>query len=189
MKRLKSKHAEKKKQRRNNTILALVLIMIMFGSVFGIIVNSFGEDKQINKVVYNGFEFIGQNGYWYLIGEDVQFSFKYNPEQIEAVESNVSAIANYVDKPLYISSEDVSARTEIYKNLKQVVQRMQMACYGNETCSGNLPVKTCEDNFIIIRESAERKITQEQNCVFIDGEEGNLTEVVDEFLFQTLGIR
>jgi hypothetical protein len=56
-------------------------------------------------------------------------------------------------------------------------------------CEETLPIKTCEDNFIIIKENNFTNIIQEDNCVFIQGPSENLTMVSDEFLFHILGVR
>ena len=100
-------------------------------------------------------------------------------------------LGSYKNKPLYIFSEDSEAELEIYRNLfyqNQIVQRFQEACPEGEKCEKNIPTKTCDDNFIIIKENEKSEIIQEKNCVFIRGEVGNLTKSSDEFLFKILGI-
>ena len=92
-------------------------------------------------------------------------------------------------EPLYLFSANQEASAEIYNNLYQIVQRMQPACLNEEECDENLPIKTCEDNFIIIEESEEIEIKQENNCVFIRGPQDSLIKITDEFLFKVLGIR
>ena len=92
---------------------------------------------------------------------------------------------------MYIYSENSDAETEIYRNLfyqKSIVQRVQSACLEGEECSGDLPIKTCEDNFVLIREGLEDKIFQNNNCVFIESAGENLTMLSDEFLFKLLKI-
>lgn len=187
MRKIVSKHAEGKKTRRNQLIVGLVLIFIMFFSVVGY---SFTGKTVENsgKINYNGYEFAEQNGFWVLnIGN--LFFFKYNPEQVEKSYALVNPLSNYYQKPLYISSENQEAEREIYVNLRQVALRIQSACLEGEECRGeNLPVKTCRDNFIIIREDNSSYINQDENCVFIQAPQENLTKLTDEFLFKTLGI-
>ena len=59
----------------------------------------------------------------------------------------------------------------------------------SQNCTENVPTKTCEDNFLIITKSNSTKITQEQNCVFIEAPYENLTQTTDEYLFKVLGIK
>ncbi|MBU2053103.1 MAG: hypothetical protein KJ721_02575 [Nanoarchaeota archaeon] len=196
MRKIASKQDKEKRARRNQFIVGGVLIFIMFGSVFGIIVNSFGDKESVVKdVTYNGFEFVNQNGFWISTIGSFQFVFSNNPEEIEFNESvntssDIKPINSYSGKPLYIYSENDNAKWEIYRNLhpdsNQIVQRMQDACL--EECGDDLPIKTCEDNFIIIRESNNSRIIQENNCVFIDGKKENLIKLVDKYLFKVLGI-
>ena len=161
----------------------------MFGSVFGVIVGSLGDRESSNKVVYNGFEFIKQSNFWILEIGDFEFVFTYNPNEVQEIETEVNFLNNYAGKPLYISSEDSRATSEIASNLKQIALRMQPACFNKSDCGQDIPSKTCEDNFIIIEEKNQTNIIQEENCVFIQGPKENLTQISDEFLFNILGIR
>ena len=188
MKKIRTKSSETKKQKRNQIIVGIVLIFVMFGSVFGVIVGSFGQKKSEQKVDYNGFEFIWQNDFWFTSQGNLNFVFKYNPKQVEKIDSELNGVEDYYGKPLYIFSEDREAEIEIYRNLNQIVQRIQPACLGDEACEENWPVKTCEDNFIIIKENDIAGINQNQSCVFIQGGQENLTKITDEFLFKMLGI-
>jgi hypothetical protein len=196
MKRIASKKDLEKKQKRNQFIIGGVLIFVMFGSVFGIIANSFGESEEIKKINYNGFEFVNQNGFWILELENFLFVFENNPKQIEFNESvNISPEINlansYSGMPLYVFSENNNAKMEIYRNLdpraNNIVQRMQDACFEEE-CGEDLPIKTCEDNFIIIRENNNSRIIQEDNCVFIEGKKEDLVKLTDKYLFKMLGV-
>jgi len=194
MKPLKSKSKEAKKQRKNSIIIGILLIVVMFGSVFGVIVGSFGKERENNKIVYNGFEFLNTGNYWYLNLGNYDFMFKYNPEQfpefkIEEIKEKLKTAENYARKPLYISSKNIDASYEIARNLQSIVLRMQNACLNKSDCEGNLPIKTCEDNFIIIEESEFPEIVQENNCVFIRAPQEKLVQMSDEFLFQILEIR
>lgn len=194
MKSLNSKQREAKRQKRNQMILGIILIFVMFGSVFGIIVGSFGQNSEDNNFRYNGLEFVNQNGFWYLTKGNFNFVFRNNPEQISDLKINVSELKylnNYYDKPLYLSPDNSEANSEIYANLNQIVQRMQLACLVNisSDCGEDLPIKSCENNFIIIKEDNLSSILQKENCVFIRGPRENLTQIADEFLFRILGVK
>ena len=58
------------------------------------------------------------------------------------------------------------------------VSRIQEACYG--PCEEDLPEKSCEDNLIVVKESEESKIYQEENCIFIEGGTG----AIDAFFYR-----
>ena len=187
MRRINSKYQEDKKRKRNQLILGLTLIFVMFFSVIGYSFQGIvSNDETIEKFNYNDFEFTEQNGFWILNKNNINFIFRYNPNEVPEINSELKNINNYNGKPLYIFSESTEAESEIRTNLFQSVERIQNACL--EECDKNLPIKTCEDNFIIIKEGDE-KIVQENNCVFITGKIEDLTKLADEFLFKILEIK
>jgi hypothetical protein len=188
MRNIETKKDAENRQKKNQIIIGGILIFIMLGSTFGIIVDSFGNKPAVNKIEYNGYEFIGENGFWTTNIGSYQFMFKYNPEQVERIEGDVNYLSSYSGKTLYAFSEDYVAEVEIYRNLGNIVQRFQRACYQEKDCPQDWPVKDCSNNFIIIRKANESRIFQEQNCVFIEGREENLTQITDEFLFKITGI-
>jgi hypothetical protein len=156
------------------------------------------EEETSNKLTYNGIEFFNQNGFWFSRIGGIDFVFKYNPKEVKRQDnqfqnlfentSQLKYFNNYYDKPLYISSDTREAEREIYSNLNQIILRMQYACVNEEECEGDFPVKSCENNFIIIKESNETGITQVENCVFINGAKENLTRLTDEFFYKILQV-
>ena len=106
MRKLVSKKDIEKKQKRNQYILGAVLIIVMFGSVFGVIVGSFGKKEKTEKIIYNGYEFIKQNNYFILILGEYEFYFLENPNEISLLEKEINltkTLPELVGKPLYIS--------------------------------------------------------------------------------------
>jgi len=196
MRRILSKHDEEKRKKRNQSILAFFLLFIMFASVLGYgLEGNFGsnagssESNATERANYNGFEFTHQNGLWILKKDGFDFLFKYNPEEAGKTSSTLEAVSSYKNKPLYIFSESFEAESEVRTNLASFAQRIQNACPENETCESNVPVKTCEDNFIIIRESENAMVYQEEGCVFIEGQGDNLAKMADGFLLKIMGVR
>ncbi len=187
MRKITSKRKEEKKKKRNQLIVGLALVLILFASIFGY---SFSRsNSEENKITYNGYEFIEKNGFWIVEIENSEFSFRYNPNEIETIDSELKSINNYYDKPLYISSDDIESSSEIYRNLESIIQRMQLACLDGEVCEDEeLPVKTCEDNFITIKEADATEIVQDNNCVFIRGKLEDLAKITDGFLLKIIGI-
>jgi hypothetical protein len=193
MRRIISKEAEEKKRRKNQLIIGIILIAVMIFSVLGYSLSSFGNNNSSGSVVnYNGFKFTQTSNFWNVNVGSYAFSFAYNPTQTEKINSALNLLNSYSGKPLYISSENNEAEIEIYKNLfyqNQIVQRIQEACLQGEKCNGDYPKKTCQDNFIIIKESNSSEIKQQNNCVFIEGNKGNLTKLSDSFLFKISGVQ
>jgi len=194
MRKLQTRSLEQKKTKRNQLIVGLVLIFVMILSTFGIVMNSMGNSTKIkNKVDYNGYTFNLNNNLWNLKLGNYQFSFYNNPLEVENLsiylEGNLTKLNSYVSQPLYLSSEDYLSSSEIYNSLSSFVERTQLACYKNESCTGDFPIKNCDDNFIIILESNETSIKQQDKCVFIRGQKEELIKLTDLFLFKILGIK
>ena len=190
MRRIVSKEEGAKKKKRNQVILGVFLALIMVLSTIGFAIQGGLGTAPVgseNELEYNGFKFVNQNGFWVL----GNFVFRNNPQEVEDIgpETEIKPASNYQGKPAYIYSEDSDAEAEIYVNLGQLAQRVQRACPVGTTCADDLPVKTCDDNFIIIKESNISSISQENNCVFIEGKKEDLTALADQFLFKILGVR
>jgi hypothetical protein len=188
MRKIESKKDIEKRQRKNQLIIGGILIVIMMGSTFGIIVNSFGTKTNTEKIKYNGYEFVYENELWTTTIGNYKFIFKYNPTQVEKSDTELRYLNSYSGTPVYISSEDYVSEVEIYRNLGNVVERFQEACLNETNCQKDLPIKDCSNNFIIIKKANESNIYQNNNCVFIEGREENLTQITDEFLFKILNI-
>lgn len=194
MRRIFSKEEEEKRKKRNNIILVLILGAVMVFGTLGFALQGSGNFTTTNtgtQVTYNGFNFINQNGVWYL----GNFTFSNTPFDIKNqtttnVSLGIKPITNYQGLPVYIYSEDDASGVEAAINLELVAQRVQKACPTDKNCSsiGNIPTKTCSDNFIVIEESNTSSITQDSNCIYIRGPKDNLLSLTDQFLFKTLGV-
>ena len=190
MRALISKGEEERRRKKNQTILVVILAFIMVASTLGFAIQSNSGDSgnpgvQTDTVRYGDYEFVNQNGLWVL----GNFVFRNLPQQVPDIGFGMKTAENYQGKPAYVYSEDADSEAEIAINLGQIAQRIQKACPENTICTEDLPVKTCSDNFIIIKESSNSSITQENNCVYIQGEKAQLTALADQFLFKTLGIK
>ncbi len=193
MRRIISRTNEEKKKRRNQLLIGGVLILVMVFSVLGY---SFGnnENASSEKMIYNGHEFALESGFWATKIGELQFSFKYNPNETEKTSSVVNYLNSYSAKPLYlVSTGNTEAEAEIYRNLfyqTGIAERVQYSCLEGQRCEDeNLPVKTCTDNTIIIKEGENREIKQQENCVFISGKKEDLTKLTDSFLYKIIGIQ
>jgi hypothetical protein len=188
MKNIESKKDIEKRQRKNQWIIGGILVVIMLGSTFGYAFYQLGNKTDVNKVVYNGYTFLDESGLWTTTVGSSQFTFQYNPTQVQRIQTKVNYLNSYTGVPLYISSEDYASEAEIYSGLGKIVQRFQGACLNETNCQQDWPIKDCSNNFIIIKITNESKIYQDQNCVFIEGSQENITRTTDEFLFWITGI-
>ena len=187
MRKITSRRKQEKKQKRNQLIVGVAMILLLSLSIVGYGLG--GKSIKQNKVIYNGQEFVEESGYWFVEIGNLGFSFRYNPNEIEEIDSDLNLLNDYSGKPLYLSSEDIESSSEIYRNLVDqnlIVSRMQLACLEGKECDDELPVKTCEDNFIIIQVAETTNVIQEDNCVFIEGKLEDLAKITDGFLLNII---
>ena len=201
MRRITTKTQQDKKIKRNQLIIGLLLIGLMFFSVIGFALSGRGQEKTIKKIEYNGIEFLQDNsGYWYFNIQGQNFITKYSPEETEDILFSSSlSLGTYSNKPLYFVGIFQEPTFEINRNLNSFVLRVQEACLSKKDCENDLPIKNCSiDNIIVINElksdlegdgnEEKENIYQQENCVFITAGLGNQTKYADKFLFNILGI-
>ncbi len=203
MRKLSSKKEEAKKRKRNQIIIGVILVVVMFGSVFGLATLNFDNPDESNaNINYEGYEFINQGSYWYLTIGGEEYGFQYNPYQIQEsfnlTTENLRYLNAYSNAPLYINSfSNVNAEVELVRVFNRVALRIQKACLSDnstetgtsEDCLQDLPIKDCSSNFIIVREGEQERIYQEENCVFIEGSIENLIKLTDDYLYRIMGIK
>jgi len=190
MRKIKTKNSEAKKQRRNNTLIGLLLIFVMFFSVVGYGFMGQNEEQEDRKIDYKGHTFLRAGDYWVTSIGSYQFGFRNNPSELEDSDEEVKYLNSYSNKPLYLLSGNQEAELALRINLNQVAQRIQYACLDEETCEGDFPVKDCGgDNFIIIKEENISKIEQDGTCVILQGPVKNITKITETFLLKTIGIK
>jgi len=191
IRKITSKQDEEKRRKRNQIIVSVILVSIMVFSTLGYSfgTNS-GEKKNPETVInYNGYDFTYLNGFWVVNVSENSFGFTSNPNEAYPINSTVKQLADYSGKILYLYSENPDAESEILRNLYLVSQGVVYACPEGKICDSGVPTKNCENNFIIIREKSETKISQNESCVYIEGTADDLTKITDGFLLKTIGIQ
>lgn len=184
----------KKQQRRKQMIVGGLLLFVMIMSTIGYAFQSQPSDNSINQNhKYNGYEFVflPQYGLWVVNVSGIQYGFRYLPDEINDTASlPLKEIDSYANKPLYIYSESGESEQDIYLAFDKFIERRQYACLSKDKCTDStLPIKTCQDNFIIIEEAKIPEINQVDNCVYIKGPLQDLPKITDEFLYKVLNIK
>lgn len=190
MRKILPKGEKEKQETRNKIILGLILVGIMIISTAGYAFFS-KEKENIKKLKYNNLEFAMQeDGLWHTKIQNNEFSFVYNPKDVENVSSFLTLnIQNYFNKPLFFSYEsNRQGVEEIARNIESFLSRQpQFACL--DECEEDFPVKNCSENIIIIKEMNETLIKQEENCVYILGKDEDVLKASDAFIFRILGVQ
>jgi hypothetical protein len=190
MRKIRMKRDVEKTRKRNTVLIGIILIGLMILSTAGYsLIGNDDEESDSSTNEYNGFKFIRQRGLWRTSFSGLSFGFQYLPEEVENVSVSGSYDLNlYSGAPLYFVNPD-SATSEILNNLGGYILRWQEACLEGEDCEGDLPVKNCDENLIILGvEPLEENVTrvyQNESCVFISGDS---VKGADAFLYKVLKI-
>lgn len=193
MRKFVSRKERERQEKRKQMAIGVFLLSILLLSTLGYAIQSAIRSGNEETLDYNGLEFVYENGFW-TIGS---FTFKYSPEEVPETYASLNDASFYQGVPLYLYSENTDAEAEIRVNFRQIADRINDACpekteVPGEKCDEETPVIPCDkdfDNFIIIRESPNTGIRQENNCVYIEGPQQNLTMLSDQFLYRILGVK
>jgi hypothetical protein len=198
IKKIETKEQKSKKEKKNQLVLAGLLIFVMLFSIFGIIFQYMGgfgggTNSQNPTVTYKGLTFQEINGYYVLQSGSSSFYFSTDPQTAGNSTSEImtnKTLSSYAGQVVYVSSPyDYNAYNDIYTDLSNYTRRVQGACAVNETCvDSTLPLKDCSSNLIIIKKAQNNQIYQKGNCIYIEGKQSDLLGLTDEFLMHILGI-
>src|SRR3989344_2377981 len=195
LRRIMTQEQEHKKKKKNQFFIGIILIFVMLSSIigFGFVNNAAnngaGDPNEVasESITYNGHEFLSYGGVFWSLASRPETFFQFNPTQVENIEvSGLKLSDSYDGKPLYIYSESEIAQQEIANNLNSQVLRVQKACpnseisqiagIGSVKCESEVPVKGCEENFIVIGsvtgDGNGNSIVQKESCVIIKAKKG-----------------
>lgn len=188
MNRIMTKEDIEKKEKRNKLILGIVLVALMLFSTAGYALFS-SEKTGTIKVQYKGIDFIyGEDGYWHFFINNVEFATQHNPLETENITSSLTArLESFSNQNLYFTYDSERYATEeLARNIGRLSSRVQYVCLGE--CEQDLPVKNCTENIILVQDSNQTLIKQEDNCIYILSNTENSVRAADKLIFDLLGI-
>lgn len=190
MRKIETKVGKKKREKRNKIIVGLVLVGLMVLSTIGYaFYNTDSDNKEKELKVRCVDFFLLEDNLWHFVIDNNQFSTVFSPKEVQNIPITLDLkLADYYNKPLYFSSDsNREGMIEINRNLGNFIPRAQRACLS--VCEEDLPQKDCRnDNIIIIRESNETLIRQEDNCVFLLSPKSDSLKISDAFIYKILDI-
>ena len=150
----------------------------------GALVYSSDSSNKENTILKEG-KIQSMGDRWVTLFGGATFNFAYNPEGAFNVTTLnfIADASKYAGKPLYIDADSEVIYNEIALNLGQMSERFQHACYSN--CENSTwAEKDCTDNLVVFRPGNENIISQNESCIFIEGD----MRAVDSFLYREIGI-
>lgn len=184
MRAIETEEVRDARDKRNRLIGGLFLIGVLLLSTLGYaLVNRMSSDDTTTTpsdvLAYNG-------QYWSVQKYGKQLAFTYSPNETSEIPIDMNyTLADFASHMVFVDAgTDDTSLNELAFNLNGLSGRIQKGCYG--TCASDLPEKNCTggDLLVVIRDSQEKNVRQDQSCVFIDG---NLASV-DAFLYRILEV-
>jgi hypothetical protein len=190
MRRIESKERKRKKEKKNQLIIGVVMIALLVFSTAGFALFSGNDEttQENEKVTHNGYEFIRQNNVWITEINTKNHAFFFLPTEIKNISIDITNnVLTYTNKPLYIVNTNAATNQIAFNLYPEYILRVQNACLNTTNCTNNYPVKDCQtDNIIIFQnENDTTNVYQNENCIYI---EGDVMKGSDKFLQRLLQI-
>jgi hypothetical protein len=184
MRRIETEETREKIRKRNTLIVSVIMLFLLVSGTVGFAfsfrdggLGGGDDDNSAGGDVGTG------NGLWGVTLGDNTVYLTNSPDSVSGIDVSVDkTLEDYVGQNLYVDSSDELIANEIGSTLGIYTLRAQRACFGE--CGEDLPIKTCEDNLIVISNATIGRVYQEDNCIFI---EGGMLEA-DAFLYRVLGV-
>lgn len=171
----------KKEERRKRASGIFIISLLLLSTIgFALSMVNFGSQNVQEQV--QGFSNNGQ--YWIYTVGDQQYFFTHHIEEVNTSSYSLNkTILDFTGRQVYVDSQLPGGLQEVYSSLGPYLGRLNEACYGS--CDRDLPELNClGDPLIVIRENDISSITEQQNCVFVNGD----MKTLDAFLYKVLGI-
>jgi hypothetical protein len=177
MRTIQTEEQRDKKRKRNTQIMGLILAVLMLGSTLGYAFSMFFSSRAPEPIPFNNTS--QPNQPLIITRNGLSFALQSTMQDISVIPVNISRdVSDYAGATLFIASEDPAATQELGGVLTNYAGRLQEACYG-PCASEDLPEKTCADHIIVVRSHVAQSVSQQENCIFIDGD----IKAVDAFLY------
>ncbi len=188
IKPLETKKIRQKKEKRNKTIFAIVIAVIMILSVVGFTIE-FAQRQNIERE--GGFYTYKIN----LWGYEIILRTIYLKNETQEVKTNFIPSTEYFAGAKFYYYIDPSLRESAIRLLQYInyFSLLNEACVNEsvgayECHNEELPIKDCESNFLIFEQANETSIEKRDLCIFIKGNKTEIDKAIDRFLFDLFGL-
>lgn len=191
------KNINKKESRIKKLILPLILVFLMIGSIFTIFLS--GSSNNSNEVTYNNLKFTKTDTGWISYINNKQIVLINNPNDLKNIQiPNINLQDLNSAQKIYLSvnpNENIQQAYALFNTDIKPLLRSNIinACTVDIAKCANLPLKTCKDasqlqKVIILEESNSTKIEYNNNCLYISGNQEDLTKIIDKLTLNLLGV-
>lgn len=204
---VKSSHErEEKRQKRNRTILGILIIVIMVGSTAGYFASDFSNNGELEYKSKDGkkYSFVQSNGRIYTSINEQSIGFYSHP--LDALELNISEEASYLiknSKVFYLTFDpeirDVQyieqARFDLEKDFVPLKKYFVVGVTKNITSYSNFEVITCENSTyytpvisFVYANGTETKGYVKDSCIIFEGKREDFLRFRDYIVYSLYGV-
>lgn len=188
-----------KKRNVSGILMGVFLVLIMVGSIAGII-GVFNAETPSNVVTYNNIKFTkDENGVFARI-DGVDYGFVFDPTQLESfvIPTNFSSWGSY--SKVYLSGDPLERISVAFQEFNRfrptygISQALPSCPVDSDSCaSSNYPIKSCSDAsssvaVIVLVENTSYSSSFENNCLTISGSVVDAAMYFDRAAYENLGI-
>src|SRR3989344_4698732 len=174
-------------------IITLFIAFIMITSVIGFIWSSDSSSTDNFEVLeYNNHQFKSVNGKYLLEINNNEYVFDNSPYDLNNFDFEQF---NLESDKYYISfnpeEKDLNMEYSIqklYLVLRSLNVNVQLACFKEEGCDNNLPVKNCEDYSFYLNDGDSTKVYKDNKCVVVQGNNQGISKAVDKINLMLLKV-
>lgn len=170
---------KERKERRNKIVLGLLSAFIMIISVIGFALNLRGGNSNVKE---GGF----WNFYVKLGNQKLQLKTLFLPNETGDVKIKYApTIGDFINKKYYFYSSS-ELREESFRALSYLsyISILREACLKDYPCyNSELPLKDCNENFIVFIKSNDTEIDRKSECIILKGNRTNIDKTIDKFLY------
>ncbi len=170
MKKIKMKKYEKRK-----IWISLITSLLMIISVVAFSLNLRNTEEESKNLKFKIGISILEVKVVYLENETTEVEKNYHPN-----------LEDFINKKFYFFVDarlrDKAIRLLSFLNYFTILNE---ACFQNFECNNEqLPIKNCDDNFILFEHSEKEEIRKEEKCIFLKGNETTIDKVIDAFFYE-----
>jgi len=185
---VENKVQTEEKRKRTNGYIAIFLLLILVLSTAGYAFyynasesTNAPTDTTTGNVSEMKLQKIGSK--WAVPFRGQYLYLSYGPEEVNNIPVSINrTVFDYYGTFLYVDSNNTAEYEEVSTTIGKFVSGIQPACYGK--CEQNLPEKQCDSNLIVVKKSSVPKVSQQDQCIFVDGD----LKALDAFLYKILVI-
>lgn len=172
---------------------SIFIVVIMTSSTIGYLWT--GNQKEQNRVEYNGFTFYRSQGFWFTRINDQQYNFQYLPEDV----LNISSTGTLgIGEKIYLAYDP--SETELntrypFSILSELLRdkgvRPVYACIAEENCP-DIPIVDCNETdapIVLFIKGEESRMYNEEQCLIVEIKDNqDVVRVTEKMMYDLLGV-